>query len=805
MGLSDANPDDCQEGKVQDLSRISYLGYLSHVRRVNIDIDRSLKIFKSHMLHLHQFGIICPYETPDGSAIGYLKNLSLLAKITAGTSQDDILECLKDSGLFIKLENCNSVILNKVITTLIFLNGTLIGTTQKPFKLHNFLKLCKKTACINILIGIVFDKLNNEIRILTEAGRAMRPLLIVNDMKIISNITNKNWFNLLIGNFNYKDNINENIYTRNGYISPFIVTGKEVIDEVILEMETKCGTLEYLDVEEIDNSLIAMFPEVINEQHTHCEIHPSTILSVVSVNIPFCNHSFAARNIFHAAQSKQAIGIYATNFKDRFDTMSYLLHYSQKPIISTKPSFLTRSENMPNGTNIIVAVMAYSGYNQEDSLMINKATIERSFEEISCFKSVSLTATFTNNDEKEYFCNPQDLINKGYNVKGFKKKADYSLLDENGLIKKGIYIPPSKDVIVIGCVLERNVIKEVKQGIFTRGIVEKEYIDKSIMTDISTYGIVDNVYLSAKTVSNKDSICKVRFLKIRTPELGDKHSSRHGQKGVIGRILNDEDMPYTKDGLKPDIIMNSHAFPSRMTIGHIVESVYAKLCCIKGNIGDGTVFVPFDKEKMKKDLENEGFEKNGNEILYNGLTGKQIKSEIFIGPVYYFRLKHMVADKINARGHGDFAPRDFLTKQPTQGRRKSGGLRIGEMERDVLLGHGLSLFTKESYMERSDKFNLLIDNFIGSEINKPTLNMSQIKIPYSFKLLSQELNAMGLDMKYNTIQKIPEGISILDSDEEEVDFSEVEFNQKIYDQLISKNLNLLLKRKKLEVILVMKI
>ena len=250
----------------------------------------------------------------------------------------------------------------------------------------------------------------------------------------------------------------------------------------------------------------------INSQHTHCEIHPSTILSVVSVNIPMCNHSFAARNIFHASQSKQAIGVYATNFKDRFDTMGYLLHYSQKPIVTTKPSYLTQSENMPNGTNIIVAVMAYSGFNQEDSLMINRGTIERSFEEISSFKTVSLSVSVRDANEREYFCNPKDLIAKGINVKGFKKKADYSYLDENGFIKKGIYIPPNMDVIVIGAILERTVIKTEKKGMFNRTVTEKEYVDISVMTDISAYGIIDDVYVSSRTLKNKDKIwIKTRY------------------------------------------------------------------------------------------------------------------------------------------------------------------------------------------------------------------------------------------------------------------------------------------------------
>jgi DNA-directed RNA polymerase II subunit RPB2 len=768
-GLADT--DDYEEGKVQDLSRISYLGYLSHVRRVDISIDRDLKIFKSHMLHPQQYGIICPYETPDGGSIGYLKNLALLTKITSGTPEIDIYNALEDTNLFINIENCSSIIINQITTTKILLNGSLIGITFSPLKLHSFLKLCKRTGCLNILISVSLDYFNNELIILTEPGRPMRPLHVVKNFKINNSINKKNWFDFLIGNF-LQDINNENIYTKIGYISPF--APDDNIDNVIKNMENKAGTIEYIDVEEADKSYIAMFEHDITKQHTHCEIHPSTILSVVSANIPLCNHSFAARNIFHAAQSKQAIGLYTTNFNERFDTMSYLLHYPQKPIISTQISYLTGSEFMYNGTNIIVAVMAYSGFNQEDSLMINKGAINRGFEEITYYKSVFLSTKTNNSKDKMFFCNPLKLIQEGKKIINFKNNANYKLLNDNGFIAKGTYVPPGKDTAVIGCILQRTVLKEIKRGTFTKLITEEEYIDKSFITDDNYYGLIDKVYISNKSISDTDMVCKVRFLKVRQPELGDKHSSRHGQKGVIGRIFDEEDMPYTKDGLKPDIIMNSHAFPSRMTIGHIVESVFAKLCCLKGNIGDGTVFIDFDKNKMQDQLLTYNFDKNGNEVLYNGYNGKQINADIFIGPVYYFRLKHMVADKINARGRINF-PKQPLTRQPTAGRRKHGGLRIGEMERDSILAHGVSKFIQESYMQRSDDFTLTIDKHTGTPVNSLILDPVNIKIPYCFKLLYQELETMGLGLHYvidknNIDQNEIEYIDNFSSDDDNIIF-----------------------------------
>lgn len=749
-----ANSDEYEEGKVQDLSRISYVGYLSHVRRIDIDIDRSLKLFNSHRLHVHQWGIVCPYETPDGASIGYLKNLALLAKITAGSSQDDVLSCLRVTGMFVELDDCHPVVMNNNDTTCVILNGTLIGVTHHCVKLFEYLKLCKRTGHINILTGVAWDVLNNELKILTESGRAMRPLIVI-DKGVIPDMDNmKNWFDGLLGNYN-KD-YDEDIYTRVGFINPY--KADDTIDDVIDRLKSGVGSIEYIDVEEADVCLIALDKKDVNIRTTHMEIHPCTLLSVVSVNIPMCNHSFAARNLFHAAQSKQAIGMYATNFNERYDTMGYVMHYPQKPIISTRPSFLTRSEMMPNGTNIMIAVMSYSGFNQEDSLMINKAVIDRGFERISYYKSISVTTKVESPMERTFFANPKKMLKDGFMVKGIKTNADYSLLDDNGFVKKGTKVPQGKDTVLIGVVLERTVIQEVKKGVFTRSVKRKEYIDQSFITDDNVYGYVDSVYKTSKSVSDSSSVCKLRLMKVRHPECGDKHSSRHGQKGVIGRIIHERDMPFTKHGVKPDIIMNSHAFPSRMTIGHIVECVFAKLCALKGGIGDGTVFVPFDRKSMMEDLNNEGFDRYGNEVLYNGFTGEQIKTDVFIGPVYYFRLKHMVADKINARGIG---PKQFLTRQPTAGRRKHGGLRIGEMERDALIGHGVSMFIKESMMERSDAYRYQIDTHSGTAVNTLVPSIAEVEVPYSFKLFTQELECMGIQTHFN--------VTNLDIQEKEVE------------------------------------
>ena len=755
--------DDPELGRVQDLSRISYIGFLSHLRRVNMPIDRSIKITSPHKLHCHQWGIMCPFETPDGEAVGYLKNLAFLTKVTAGTNPQFIRNCLLDIGV-IPIENYNLKI-DKNITK-IFINNTWFGITNDPIKIVRTLRAYKRNALINILTSISWNNLYNEIKIFVEAGRAVRPLIIINKgfSKIFDNKYD-NWFDMIIGKYNNysKKERSEEIYYKNEYINPKTlkfdnIDFNKLTDEQILnELENNGSVIEYIDPQESDNCFIAMYKNDLNSFHTHLEIHPSTMLSVVSANIPMCNHNQSARNVFHAAQTKQAIGIYATNFNKRFDTFGFIQHYPQKAIINTRHAQYTGSDTMTNGANLIVAIMTYSGFNQEDSLIINKKSIERGLFHLSYYKSITATSKKISQFERLIFANPIKMKNDGIKINGIKH-ANYSLLDDEGIIKEGSYIPRGQSVVVVGMLLVKDVYKEVKKGLFIEQVKETTYTDVSIISDESYYGHIDKVFIGNKTLDDDTRVCKVRFLKIKIPEFGDKHSSRHGQKGVIGMILPEEQMPFTKDGIKPDLIVNPHAIPSRMTIGHLVECVYAKLCCLEGFLGDGTIYINLDYDAIYNNLEKHNFNKYGNEILYNGQTGRQINTEIFIGPTYYFRLKHMVAEKINARG---FGPKVQLTRQPTGGRRKGGGLRIGEMERDSLISHGISRFIKESMMERSDKYRWCvckncgilpiygnkIKNSICSNCGNNHINI--IETPYTMKLLKQEFEAMGVQMRFN--------------------------------------------------------
>lgn len=752
-GPKDQDPD---QGMVQDLARISYIGFLSHLRRVNLPLDRSIKVTSPHRLHAQQWGIMCPFESPDGASIGYLKNLALLTRITFGTDTSKIEECLLDLGVIPTHTMANTHDDNVVR---VFINGHWFGMSTTPVRLVRMLRLYRRNGLINPFISVSWDIQGRDIRVQCEAGRPCRPLFIVRDPGVAPKLPSQNasWFDLVFGTLLPESKRNEDLYYTSEYIAPHSMPefhGKSD-DEIATSLEKTQSYIEFIDIEEENTMLIAVWPRDVHKFTTHVEIHPSTIFSVVTNNIPLANHNFAPRNVFYGSQSRQAIGVYTTNFTKRFDTAAYIQHYPQKPLVTTRNAHYTGNDRMPNGVNVIVAVATHTGFNQEDGLIINKSAIDRGLFQITAYKSMSASEKKVSDTEFTTFANPIKLRDSGKPVSGIKH-ANYTLLDENGFISQESYIPRGQEATVLGMVSIRKEIKEKRVGVLAEQVVETTYRDVSHVTDVHHYGRIDKVFVVNKGLGSGERICKIRFRKVRRPELGDKGCSRCAQKGVIGMILPHENMPFTKDGIVPDIIINSHAFPSRMTIAHLVECVFSKLCTLEGVIGDGTVFLPFDKDGMFERLGGRGFDKYGNEMMYNGRTGEMINTEIFIGPTFYLRLKHMVADKVHARGTG---PRVQLTHQPTSGRSKAGGLRIGEMERDVVLAHGMSQFAKECMMEKGDRYKWAVCKHCGTLAKyAPSKNIAEctgchsshisvISTPYSFKLLMQELEAMGIQMR----------------------------------------------------------
>lgn len=751
--------DDIKQGLVQDLSRFSYLGTISHLRRVNTPMDPTSKIVAPHRLHPSQWGVMCPCESPDGGSIGLLKNFAIMCHVTFDSSTSSIIDCLRDNGTLMLTD-----IDVKAVSglTKVLVNSNWVGVHNDPVSLHRIIKLLKRNAFINVYTSISWDIMSNEINILTEAGRCCRPVYVVfhgrlileKHLKRIKDGTLK-WNDLVVGFSNKGADV-----LSQKYIDPRTVIPKGT--DVVRFLEAHQSVIEYIDVEEANTSLIAMDHSYLssNKTYTHCEIHPSTILGVLTHNIPLANHNQAPRNIFSGAQGKQAIGCYATNYNNRIDTMSYILHYPQKCIVNTRFCEYLNLNRIPNGENLIVAIATYTGYNMEDSLIMNKSSIERGMFNVTYFKNM-IDKEEENKKDSEFitFNNPKTLIDAGKPLNDLKW-ANYKNLDDNGFPLVNSYI--SEGCAIIGKTkIKTEVIEDssIQNSIFGTKVKKEFYYDRSIIADKTVSGIVDKVFIYVDEENKKN--CKIRFRKIRTPELGDKCCSRMAQKGVIGMILPQEQMPFTKDGIVPDIIINPHAIPSRMTVGHLLETLLGKVGASLGTTIDGTPFNNNDYNHLYRKLETDfGLERYGNEIMYNGNTGDQLQTDIFIGPTFYERLKHMVADKINYRqvnmrtiynNNKPFllkdAPVSVMTRQPTKGRGSNGGLRIGEMEKDSILSHGMLGFLKESLMERSDKFEFYIDNNERTIANKEYVmqdNVSRVSAPYAFKQLVHELTTLSI-------------------------------------------------------------
>jgi len=759
-------------GVVQDLNRLSFFGFLCHLRKVNLSMDRSAKIREPRMLNSTQWGIICPLHSPDGGNCGLHKHLSIVNHITSGCNSKPYINYLRYLGVMMLNESsCNY--LSKV--TKVILNGNWLGTTNKPLELTTLMRYHRRNNVIDTYTSIFWNIQLNEIIICTDAGRPCRPVAICEnnqelymDDKIFENIKNGNlsWLELTRGFSTKKE--------EKCKIVDIFEKGKEFKLSKIQTLKNTAAPLEYLDTQETEGIVLKMG----NNKGTHADIHPSLILGIMANQIIFPENNPYPRNAFSCGQAKQGVSLFHTNFTNRIDKTSYILNYGQTPLVKSRYLKYVTKEKHPYGENAIVAIMCYSGYNVEDAVIINRASLERGLFRTTYFNM------YEAHEEKQNIGNAKvdtvfmDIMRN--NVIGLKDGADYSQLDKKtGLIKENTYIN-TKTVVI---------------GKATRSIIEKDvYIDASKTTKKGQIGYVDKAFITNN--SEGERIAKIRMREERIPDIGDKFCSRAGQKGTIGIILDECDMPTTKDGIRPDIIVNPHAMPSRMTIGHLIETVIGKACVMKGGFGDCTAFLSKgSKEKIFGDLlVEEGFHSSGNEILYNGMTGEQLETQIYLGPTYYLRLKHMPKDKINYRAKG---PRSNLTRQTVGGRANDGGLRIGEMDRDCLIAHGMSGFVKESMMVRGDQYYMAICNksgciaiyneskniflsphsdgplkFAGDfetninivPISKFGRDFSIVKVPYAFKLLLQELKTMNIQMRIITEDNIDQLLSLKSSD-----------------------------------------
>lgn len=713
-------------GVAQALNRLTFASTLSHLRRVTNSLSKKDKLAKPRQLHNSHWGMICPCETPEGAPIGLVKNLSLMACVSTGIGSDVVLKSLREKGMMEELnrELTPASIIGK---TKIFINGGWVGITNTPAKVLENLKKVRKRLADQLVkeYSIVRDITNNEIRIYTDHGRVLRPLFIVEGGHLKINSTHIKRMKL----------------------------PKENPNRLTFDMLVKEGAIEYLDVEEEETAYIAMQPRDLlanrfAHTHTHCEIHPAMILGVSASIIPFPDHNQSPRNTYQSAMGKQAMGVYASNYQARMDSLGHVLYYPQRPLVTTRSMKYISFKNLPSGFNAIAAIACFTGYNQEDSLMFNQSAIDRGLFR-SVFYRTYTTEEESQRDVKEHICLPNPLVTVGC------KTQSYAKLDSDGLIKPGTVV--SGDDIIIGKTIKRDARTMAADS------SKKEYKDVSVALRHSESGRVDKVMLSRNTDGSK--FVKVKIRSIRIPQIGDKFASRHGQKGTMGMTYRQEDMPFTIDGISPDIILSPHAIPSRMTIGHLIECLAGKTISIAGRgEADATPFQYRADETVddfSKELHELGYQLRGNEVMYNPHTGKKMTAQIFLGPTFYQRLKHLVDDKVHARGRGIV---QNLTRQPTEGRSRDGGLRFGEMERDCMIAHGAAKFLKERLFDVSDKYRvhvceqcglMAIANFTKNEYKcnrcskyKGEVNTSpkivQVDLPYACKLLFQELLAMSI-------------------------------------------------------------
>jgi DNA-directed RNA polymerase II subunit RPB2 len=716
-----------KNGVSQVLNRLNYIAGISHLRRVSTPIEKMGKLIAPRKLHNTQWGYICPCETPEGHSVGVVKNMSTIAIVSIFSNPRTVLDYINTTGKLKELRNTSHMEKHQGLR--VFLNGSWIGilSSEDVEPVIEQLRQAKRRCEIHPQTGIIWKIALRELWITTEAGRMLRPVY-------------------------YAPALRE-IYSNGGTMN-FLLQMK-TWEELLLWKTPEGGhtLVEYIDPGETEGCHIAMYSKDVltDPTKTHAEIHPSCILGSLGSNIPFPDHNQSPRNAYQCAMGKQAMGMYSLNFRERFDAMAHMLCYPQMPLVSPFMSKFYGTQKMPCGQNITVAIMTYSGYNQEDSIMINESFLQRGgFRSIFYRTYKDEEKKNQSSGEEERFFRPDPALTRQM------KNACYDKIGEDGFVPENVYV--NNDDILIGKVVPLRVPTGM---VLPAG--SKQFRDVSRTMRNNEIGWVDRIFRNRN--GEGYSFAKVRVRQDRVPEIGDKFSSRHGQKGTCGMILEAKDMPQTASGIIPDIIINPHCIPSRMTIAQLMETLMGKVACEVGALGDGTPFNDVTVEGLAALLrDNLGMEPYGNEILYNGFTGRQMETNIFVGPVFYQRLRHCSADKLHSRASG---PLVMLTRQPAEGRAREGGLRFGEMERDCVIAHGISEFTKERLMECSDAFRCFSCSDCGIlAVANPTdsiwmcrgcgntTNFSPIEIPYAYKLLIQELESMCIGSRILTKNRL---------------------------------------------------